>query len=162
MHIWHPWKLSNFQNRLPPCPSASKILPPFWPWTSNFKRTSPSPSDKQSIKGKRNPRLTNYYMLSVPFLQVSLGIQYQLINLVWLSFEFLHLGEASLSAFLWLYNLVCAVIQKYHEMPFIYNYSHFCYTFCNQLFFIRRTWKRKQTMEQQPHRAWERTKSKQK
>ena len=91
MHIWHLWKLSNFHNGLPPCPSTSKILPPFWPWTSNFKRISPSPSDKQSIKGKRNPRLTNYYMLSGSFLQVSLGFQYQLISLVWLSFEFLHL-----------------------------------------------------------------------
>ena len=36
-----------------------------------------------------------------------------------------HLAEASLSAFLWLYTLECAVIQKYHEMSFIYNYSHF-------------------------------------
>ena len=38
-----------------------------------------------------------------------------------------HLAEASLSAFWWLYTLACAVIQKYHEMSFIYNNS-----FCNQ------------------------------
>ena len=36
-----------------------------------------------------------------------------------------HLAEVSLSAFLWLYTLECAVIQKYHEMSFNYNYSHF-------------------------------------
>ena len=36
-----------------------------------------------------------------------------------------HLAEASLSAFSWLYSLVCAAIQKYHEMSFFYNYSHF-------------------------------------
>ena len=36
-----------------------------------------------------------------------------------------HLAEASLSAFSWLYTLVCAVVQKDHKMPFIYNYSHF-------------------------------------
>ena len=35
-----------------------------------------------------------------------------------------HLAEASLSAFSWLYTLACAVIQTYHEMSFIYNYSH--------------------------------------
>ena len=35
-----------------------------------------------------------------------------------------HLAEASLSAFLWLYTLVCAVNQKCYEMSFIYNYSH--------------------------------------
>ena len=36
-----------------------------------------------------------------------------------------HLVEPSLTAFLWLYTLVCAVVQKYHKMSFIYNYSHF-------------------------------------
>ena len=36
-----------------------------------------------------------------------------------------HLAEASLSAFWWLYTLVCAVIQKYHEMSSIYNYLDF-------------------------------------
>ena len=59
--------------------------------------------------------------------------QYQLINLVCFSFEFLfHLAEVSLSAFSRLFTLVCAVIQKYHEMSFIYNYSHFQYSFCIQ------------------------------
>ena len=42
------------------------------------------------------------------------------------------LAEASLSAFLWLYTLVCEVFQKYHKMSFIYNYSHFGFSFCNQ------------------------------
>ena len=37
----------------------------------------------------------------------------------------LHLAEASLTAFSWLYTLACAVVQKYHEMSFTYNYSHF-------------------------------------
>ena len=42
------------------------------------------------------------------------------------------LAKASLFAFSWLYTLTCAVVQKYHEMSFIYNYSHFWYLFCNQ------------------------------
>ena len=41
-----------------------------------------------------------------------------------------HLDEASLSAFSWISTLVC--VKKYHEMSFIYNYSHFWYSFCNQ------------------------------
>ena len=37
-----------------------------------------------------------------------------------------HLAEASLPAFSSLYTLlVCAVVQKYHEISFIYNYLHF-------------------------------------
>ena len=33
-------------------------------------------------------------------------------------------AEALLSAFSWLYILVCAIVQKHHEMFFIYYYSH--------------------------------------
>ena len=47
-------------------------------------------------------------------------------------FTSFHLAEASPSAFSSLYTLVCAVVQKYHKMYFIYNYSHFWYSFCNQ------------------------------
>ena len=35
------------------------------------------------------------------------------------------LAEASRPAFSWPYAPVCAVVQKYHELSFIYNYSHF-------------------------------------
>ena len=31
-----------------------------------------------------------------------------------------HLAEASLSSFSWLYTIVCAAVQKYHEISFIY------------------------------------------
>ena len=47
------------------------------------------------------------------------------INLLILSGFSFHLAEASLSAFLWLYTLVCAVVRTYHEMSFIYNYLYF-------------------------------------
>ena len=59
--------------------------------------------------------------------QVDFRIHYQLINLdlVWLSLTSFHLAKASLFAFSWLYTLVCAVVQKYLEMFFIYNNSHF-------------------------------------
>ena len=47
IHIWRPWKLSNFQDpHTPSYPSTSKILPPPWPWTSNFKWTSPPISNE--------------------------------------------------------------------------------------------------------------------
>ena len=66
----------------------------------------PSPNDNQSIKRTHNPR--------IPF------------------FTSFHLAEASPSTFSSLYTLVCAVVLKYHKMYFIYNYSHFWYSFCNQ------------------------------
>ena len=35
-----------------------------------------------------------------------------------------HLAEVSLSAFLWLCTIVCAIVQKYHKMSFIYIIIH--------------------------------------
>ena len=78
------------------------------------------------------------------FLQVGFRFQYQLINLVWLSIDFFSFSwsqprpkinfkklKASFSSSS-RWGLVCAVVEKYHEMYFIYNYSHFWYSFSNQ------------------------------
>ena len=64
---------------------TSKILPPPWPWTSNFKRTPLFPNDNQSIKKS----IIQGWLLYVirPFLQVGFRFQYQLVNLVWLPFN---------------------------------------------------------------------------
>ena len=53
-----------------------------------------------------------------------------------------------------------AVVQKYQEMYFIYNY--FLVLILQSTCFICTSWKRKQTTEQQPHHVSEQTKSKQK
>ena len=66
-----------------------------------------------------------------------------------------HLAEASLW---WLHTLVCALVQKYRECLL----STFSVLILQLNCFTCTTWKRKQTMEQQPHRACEWTKSKQK
>ena len=50
-----------------------------------------------------------------------------------------HLAEASLSAFSWLYTLVCAVVQKYYEMSFIYNCLIFLLLFLQSTCFICKT-----------------------
>ena len=47
-------------------------------------------------------------------------------------FTCFNLAEASPFAFSWLYTLVCAIVQKYNEMSFVNNYSHFQDSFCNQ------------------------------
>ena len=84
IHILCPWKLSNFQDLSLPCPSTSKILPPPWPWMSNFKWT---PS-LQVIISQLKENIIQEWLLDVirSFLQVGFHFQCQLINLVWLSF----------------------------------------------------------------------------
>ena len=60
----------------------------------------------------------------LPGLSFRLAFVFSINSLILPGFTFFHLAEASLSAFLWLYT-VCAVAQKYYEMSFSYNYSHF-------------------------------------
>ena len=69
----------------PLCPSTSKIPPPPWPWTSNFRR---APS-LQMIVNPLNENSFQGWLLYVirSFLQVGFRFPYQPINLVWISFE---------------------------------------------------------------------------
>ena len=75
-------------------------------------------------------------MLSSPSLRSDFVFRINSLTLSDFSLTSFHSIEVSLSAFLWLCTLVCAVVQKYHEMSFIYNYSHFYYSFCNQHVFF--------------------------
>ena len=97
-------QFSRLPTRLSLVHRRSKIF--HWPWTSNSKQTLSSPNDNQSIKRKHNPSINSLILSG--FLLTSF-----------------HLVKASLSAFLWLSAIVCAVSQKYNEMSFISNYSHF-------------------------------------
>ena len=59
-------------------------------------------------------------MLSGPFFRSAFDL-----ILSGFSLTSFHLNEASLSDLSCLYTLVCAVVQKYHEMFLIYNYLQF-------------------------------------
>ena len=91
-------------------------------------------------------------MLSDPSFWSALVFSINSLILSGLTLTFFHLAEASLSAFSCFYTLVCAVVQKYHEMSFICNYSHFYYSFCNQpvlygqLENVNKLWNNKRTV----------------
>ena len=71
----------------PPCPATSKILPTPWPWTSNFKR-NPLPLQMITKQLKRNVILGWLLYVIRSFLQFGFPFQYQLINFVRLSIDF--------------------------------------------------------------------------
>ena len=71
-------------------------------------------------------------MLSGPSFKSAFVFSINSLILPGFPFTSFHLAEASLPAFSQFYTLVCAVIQKYHVMSFIYNYSDFQYSFCNR------------------------------
>ena len=106
IHIWRPWKLSSFKDPSPPFfinVQNSTIL-----LTLDFQfQTNPlSPNDNQSIKRKHNPGWLLYVISS--FLQVGYRFQCQLINLLWLFFNFFSFSwSLTIRFFVALYSCVC-------------------------------------------------------
>ena len=100
------------------------------------------------------------------FLQVGFLFQYQLTNLVLLSFDLFDFLSFSWSHtnyfFLVLYSCVYEkALYSCLCKKFLWLFK-FLVLILQSTCFICTTWKRKQTMEQQPHRACEQTKSKHK
>ena len=66
-----------------------------------------------------------YYILSGPSFRSSFVFSINSLLLPGFPLTSFNLAEATLSVFLWLYTLVCVVVQKYQQMSFIYNYILF-------------------------------------
>ena len=64
-------------------------------------------------------------MLSGPSFRSAFVFSINSLIMSGFPFTSFHLAEASLLAFLWLCTLACAVVQKYNEMSFSYNYANF-------------------------------------
>ena len=111
---WYTW-LSR-----PPIPLVYLREKLFHPLTLNvqFQTTSPP---FQMITNKLKENLIQGWLLYVTrsFLQPGFRFQYQLINLVWLSFYFF---SFSWSGFILLWVHLSKNITK---LCFVYNYSHF-------------------------------------
>ena len=110
----------------PPAPLVHLHQTFFYP----IKLWRPIPNETpplQMINNQLKENIIQGWLLYVTrsFFQVSFCFQYHSLIFSGFPLTSFHLAEASLSAFLWLYTLVCAVLQKYREMLFIYNYSHF-------------------------------------
>ena len=110
-HILPPWKLFNFQD--PPTPLSIYIQTFFILLTLDvqFQTNPSSPNENQSIKRKHNPRINIICYQVLPSGRLSFSAFVFSINSVILSgfpLTSFHLVEASLSAYSWLYILVCS------------------------------------------------------
>ena len=152
IHIWRPWKLSSFQD-LCPSPLSIYIQNSFILLTLDvqFQTTSPptsSPNDKMITNQLKENTVQEWLLYIITcFLQVGFRFQYQLINLVWLSCDFF--------SFSWSFT-ICFSMALYFCVYSCPKIIHILQSTC----FICTTRKRKQTMDQQLHRACNRTKSK--
>ena len=122
--------MSNFQD--PPTTLSIYVQNSSTPLTLDvqFQTTPPL----QMITNQLKENIIQDWLLYVirSFFQVGFRFQYQLINLVWLSFDFFSFSwSLTICFFMDLYSCVCSCL-KYHKMSFIYNYSRFWYSFCNQ------------------------------
>ena len=87
-------------------------------------------------------------MLSGPSFRLAFVFSINSYILPGFPLTFFYLAEASISAFSWLYTLVCAGVQKYHEIV-LFTVIQFLALILQSTFLISRTWKRKQTIKQQ-------------
>ena len=119
VHIWRPWKLYNFQDPLTPLPiyvQNSSI-----PLNLNLQfQTIPLPSlaSLQMITNQLKENIIQAWLLQVirSFFQVDFCFQQNSFTLSGFPLSSFYLAEASLSSLLCHYALVCAFVQKYHEI----------------------------------------------
>ena len=102
-HKWRPRKFSNFQDPPPPCPSTSKILPPF-----DLGRPISNEIPPSTNQWKENIIQGWIFMLSGPFFRSAFVFSINSLILSGFSLNSFHLTEGSLSAFSWFYTLVCS------------------------------------------------------
>ena len=173
--------MPNFQDPPTTCPVTSKILPPLWPWMSNYPQT---PLPLQMITNQLKGNIILGWLLYVikSFLQVGFHFQYQLINLVWLSIDFFSFSWSQSHPQnnfkkLKTYFSPCSYSEKMGSgqdwaeaslSTFSWLYIFVCAVVqkYHEMFSLKKfvlvlilqstcficiTWKRKQTTEQQPH-----------
>ena len=82
----------------------------------------------QMINNQLKENVIQGWLLCVirPFLQVGFRFQYQLTNLVWLSFDFfLFSWSPTICFFVALYSCVCSCPKSITKCLLLINYSHF-------------------------------------
>ena len=116
IHIWCPWKLSNFYDL--PHPLSIYVQTSSTPLFLEVRfQTNPPPFLMITNQLKQN--IIQGWLLRVTrsFLQVSFCFQYHLINLVWLFFDFFSFSWSFTTCFLVaLYSCVysCTKISRNH------------------------------------------------
>ena len=113
IHIWRPWKLPNFQKPLPPLPIYVQNSSTPLTLDVQFQMNFP-PFQKITNLLKENI-IQEWTLYNIRFFfLVGFRFRYQLINLVWSSFDFPshHLAEASLSSFFYGNNRTIHVNER--------------------------------------------------
>ena len=137
------------------------MFPPPW---SNFKRSIHTRTSLQVITDQLKENIIQWWIIYAirSFFQIDFRFKYQLINLLWLSFDFFSFSwSVTICFFMALNSCVCSWAKISRNVLYLQLFT-FLVLILQSTYFICATWKLKQTMEQQPHHACDRTKSKHK
>ena len=162
IHIWRQWKLSNFQYA-PPLLSfyVQNVSTPLVQLQTIHTHTH---TPRQVITDQLKENVIQWWIIYAvrSFFQIGFRFKYQLINLLWLSFDFFSFSwSVNICFFMALNSCVCSC-PKISQNVFYLQLFTFLVLILQSTYFICATWKLKQTMEQQPHHECDRTKSKHK
>ena len=120
IHIWPPWKLSNFQDLHILAHLRPKFFHPL-----DLGRPFQALLALQMITNQLKENIVQGWLLYIirSFLKDGLCFQYQ--NLVWLSFDLFSFSlSPTICLFVALYCCICSC-SKISQNVFYYNYSHF-------------------------------------
>ena len=162
IHIWRPWQLSNFQYA-PPLLSiyVQNVSTPLVQLQTIHTHTH---TPLQVITDQLKENVIQWWIIYAirSFFQIGFHFKYQLINLLWLSFDFFSFSwSVTICFFMALNSCVCSWAKISRNVLYLQLFT-FLVLILQSTYFICATWKLKQTMEQQPHHACDRTKSKHK
>ena len=134
IHILTSIKIVQFSRPPTLLSIMSKILHPLELGNPISDEPSPPPPRIQMITNQLKENILQGWLWYVirSVLQVGFRFLYELINLVWLFFDFFSF-RWSLTTFFFvaLYSCACSC-PKISQNFFVCNYSHFWYSFCNQ------------------------------
>ena len=102
IHIWRHWKLSSFQDTPHALSMYVQNSSTLLTLDVQFQTNPPFLSDNQSVKRKHNPKMT------IKCYQVGFRFQYQLINFIWLSFDFFSFRRSLTICFFVAFSCVCS------------------------------------------------------
>ena len=162
IHIWRPWIVQFLRPHTPLSIYIQNSSTPLIldvQFQTNPYSPSYSPNDNQSVKRKQFKE--DYYMLSGPSFRSAVVFS---INSLILSVAFLRLLFIYLKPHHLLFHgfkLMCVQLPKNTTKFLLFVIIHILSILILQsTCFICTTWKRKQTMEEQPRRAYEQNKNK--
>ena len=148
IHIWRPWKLSIFQDPPPPPLLSIYVQNSSTPLTLDVQFQTNPHLQMITIQLKENIIQGWLFMLSGPSFRSPFVFSINSFILSGFPLTSFHLVDASLSAFSWLYTLVCAVVSIKCLLSII-NHIFSTYFAINLFFFhnVYKLWNNNHTVD---------------